>query len=101
MKDVSTKVLTYPQFITQLDQDALKLWESALRNTASVASTNRNACLRDLFPTALGLVATNLDLLGTVTSIIQSYLILDAEYILRVSSPTIISEVDELISSIL
>ncbi|KAF5321876.1 hypothetical protein D9619_000809 [Psilocybe cf. subviscida] len=70
----------------QLDVDALKLWESALRNTASVASINGNACLRDLFPTALELVATNLDLLGTVTSIIESYFILDAEYILRTSA---------------
>lgn len=78
------------QFIVQLDADALKLWESALRNTASVASVNGNGCLRDLFPIALELLATNLDLLGTVTSIIESYFILDADYILRVSTVMVI-----------
>lgn len=71
--------------IVQLDMDALELWLAALRNaTTSRSPTGSGPSMMDLAPQMLHLLAENLDLLGTVVSILEAYLLLDAEGILQV-----------------
>lgn len=71
--------------ILQLDQDGLDLWLSALRNATSLHSTSTGVpSLLDLAPAALQLLANNLDLLGTIVSIIEGYFLLDASSLLQV-----------------
>ncbi|KAF9476494.1 ARM repeat-containing protein [Pholiota conissans] len=72
-----------PSFIVQLDVDGLNLWLSALRNTVTMSAMDGSPCLRDIFPDAVALLGTNLDLLGSIISIIESYFLLDAEYIIK------------------
>ncbi|PFH52845.1 hypothetical protein AMATHDRAFT_1887 [Amanita thiersii Skay4041] len=72
-----------PGAISYLDDDGLTLWLSALRNTVTISNVNGAPALNELFPLALELLATNLDLLGKITSIIESYIILDALGILQ------------------
>ena len=72
--------------IVHLDADGLTLWLNALRNTVTIASVNGDSALQDIFPQALALLSTNLDLLGSITRIIESYFLLDASHILRVDS---------------
>lgn len=43
----------------------------------------------DLFPEAVSILSSNLDLLGKVTSIVESYILLDAPTLLQVSNDTI------------
>ena len=67
-----------------LDADGLNLWLAALRNSVTIVSDDGSPGLRVLFPQALQLLATNLDLLGSITEIVVSYFLLDARYILQV-----------------
>ena len=64
----------------------MTLWLSALRNAVTITSVNGDPALQDIFPLALALLSTNLDLLGSITRIIESYFLLDASYILKVDS---------------
>ncbi|TFK43406.1 armadillo-type protein [Crucibulum laeve] len=75
-----------PGVIVHLDEDGLGLWLTALRNTMTITSVNGAPALYDLFPQALSLLATNLDLLGKINSIVESYLFLDALGILQAFS---------------
>lgn len=68
-----------------LDDYVLTLWSAALRNTTTVQRFNSAACLLDLAPIAVNLLATNLDLLGKIISIVDSYLILDSVSLIQVS----------------
>ncbi|KAF8623412.1 hypothetical protein AX15_006355 [Amanita polypyramis BW_CC] len=72
-----------PGVISRLDEDGLNLWLSSLRNTVTISSVNGAPALVELYPAALELLATNLDLLGKITSIVESYIILDASTILQ------------------
>ena len=67
-----------------LDADGLNLWLAALRNSVTIVPDDGSPGLRVLFPQALQLLATNLDLLGSVTGIVESYFLLDAFYVLQV-----------------
>jgi len=69
-----------------LDEDGLILWLSAVQNAPSLSPPHAPAqpSLRDLFPRALELLTTNLDLLGSITGIIESYFFLDAPLLLQV-----------------
>lgn len=69
-----------------LDADGLNLWLAALRNSVTIVPDDGSPGLRILFPQALQLLATNLDLLGSVTGIVESYFLLDAFYILQVGT---------------
>jgi hypothetical protein len=73
--------------IINLDEDGLNLWLAALRNTLTLSSVNGAPALFDLFPQALLLLSTNLDLLGKATNIIESYLLLDSASLLQVRRP--------------
>ncbi|KDR83604.1 hypothetical protein GALMADRAFT_219426 [Galerina marginata CBS 339.88] len=75
-----------PGSMMQLDGDGLNLWIGSLRNTVIIASVDGSPCLRDLFPEAVSLLATNLDLLGSITRIIESYFLLDAIFMLKTSA---------------
>ena len=83
--------------IVHLDADGLTLWLSALRNAVTIASVSGESALQDIFPQALALLSTNLDLLGSITRIIESYFLLDVSHILKVSlislhpEPTIVN----------
>lgn len=72
------------QVIINLDEDGLNLWLTALRNTLTLSSVNGAPALFDLFPQALLLLSSNLDLLGKTTNIIESYFLLDAPALLQV-----------------
>lgn len=67
-----------------LDQDGLNLWQCALRNSVTVESVGGAPGLIDIFPLAVGLLAENLDLLGKIIGIHESYYILDGSQILQV-----------------
>ncbi|RDB22808.1 Importin-11 [Hypsizygus marmoreus] len=75
-----------PGAIINLDEDGLNLWLTALRNTLTLTSVNGAPALFDLFPFALELLSTNFDLLGKITSIIESYFLLDASGVLQACS---------------
>jgi hypothetical protein len=68
-----------------LDEDGLNLWLAALQNTLTLSSINGGPALLDLFPHALSLLSTNLDLLGKITNIMESYFLLDAVTLLQVN----------------
>jgi hypothetical protein len=65
-----------------LDEDALTLWLSTLR--CSVPPLNGSPNVFDLLPSAIMLLHDNLDLLGNVTGIVESYYLLDASVVLQV-----------------
>lgn len=72
------------QVITRLDEHGLFLWQSALRNTVTIEGVNGLPGLVELFPPLLQLFTVNLDLLGRIIGLIESYLILGAPLILQV-----------------
>ncbi|KAF8592605.1 ARM repeat-containing protein, partial [Ramaria rubella] len=66
-----------------LDEDGLRLWVAALKNALTLESTRSGApALIDMFPDATLLVSENLDLLGTILTIVESYLLLDGNRVL-------------------
>lgn len=69
-----------------MDEDGLQLWLASLKNEVTLADT-RNSALKyiDMFPHVTFLVSGNMDVLGTMLSIAESYLILNAEMVLSVS----------------
>ncbi|KAI0081841.1 ARM repeat-containing protein [Panus rudis PR-1116 ss-1] len=67
----------------QLDEDALTLWKEALRNTTTVQAVNGNPGLIQLFPIIVGFLQTNLDLLQSITHVLESYYLLDSALILQ------------------
>ncbi|KAI0719492.1 ARM repeat-containing protein [Cerioporus squamosus] len=69
-----------------LDKDALDLWQSALRNTDTVLGMNGAPGLIDLYPLLIDQLANNLDLLGSIVHIHQSYFLLDAPRILQLAA---------------
>jgi len=67
-----------------MDEDAIELWLIALRNSLR----NIDPAIPDLFellPNAVNLLATNLDLLGQICQIMESYVLLDCPRVLQVS----------------
>ncbi len=68
----------------QLDEDALMLWQVALRHTESLDGSDGSPGLASLIRLAVDLLANNLDLLGQIISILESYVILDASRFLQV-----------------
>jgi importin-11 len=85
LREGVTPLTSCAKVITHLDQDGLDLWLSALRNTVSDYAIPRGVpSLLDLAPAGLHLLANNLDLLGTIVSIIEAYFLLDASALLQV-----------------
>jgi hypothetical protein len=70
------------QPIQNLDEDALDLWMSALM--CATPTTNALPPLFELLPVAVSLLHDNLDLLGKITSIFESYYLLGASAVLQV-----------------
>ena len=68
-----------------MEQDAFILWQSALRNTNTIVGMNGAPGLVDLLPLAVQQLSTNLELLGTIVRIHESYFLLDAPRVLQVS----------------
>lgn len=66
-----------------LDEDGINLWLAALRNSTTIQNISTSNLLQ-LFPLAMGLLASNLDLLGKITFIVESYLFVDALLVLQV-----------------
>lgn len=66
-----------------LDEDGINLWLAALRNSTALQSTSTSNLLQ-LFPLAMALLAGNLDLLGKITFIVESYFFVDALLVLQV-----------------
>ncbi|KIL00584.1 hypothetical protein PAXRUDRAFT_821482 [Paxillus rubicundulus Ve08.2h10] len=71
-----------PGVAVHLDEDGVNLWLAALRNSATLQSSSVPTLLQ-LFPLAISLLASNLDLLGKVIFIVESYLFVDASVILQ------------------
>ncbi|THH02435.1 hypothetical protein EW026_g424 [Hermanssonia centrifuga] len=72
-----------PEARIQLDEDALMLWQVALRHTESLDGSDGRPGLASLIRLAVDLLANNLDLLGQIISILESYVILDASRVLQ------------------
>ncbi|KAG2013512.1 ran binding protein 11 [Coprinopsis cinerea AmutBmut pab1-1] len=72
--------------MTHLDEDGLQLWLNTVRNATSVTSPTGGPSLLELFPRALYLLATNLDLLGKVVGIVEGYFLLDGPALLQASA---------------
>ncbi|ETW83875.1 hypothetical protein HETIRDRAFT_443980 [Heterobasidion irregulare TC 32-1] len=72
-----------PSLISHLDEDALSLWSTALRNTNTIEGINGGPGLIDLVPLAISLLAGNLDLLGKITTILESYYLLGAGQVVQ------------------
>ncbi|KAL4076110.1 ARM repeat-containing protein [Scleroderma citrinum] len=62
-----------PGVAVNLDDDALNLWLTALRNAPTLQGAP-GLSLLELFPLAISLLAGNLDLLGKIIFIVESYL---------------------------
>jgi hypothetical protein len=71
-----------PGVAVNLDEDGVNLWLAALRNSTTLQSTSTLNLLQ-LFPLAIGLLARNLDLLGKITFIVESYFFVDAFLVLQ------------------
>ncbi|RDX55688.1 ARM repeat-containing protein [Lentinus brumalis] len=82
-----------------LDKDALDLWQSALRNTNTILGMNGGPGLIDLYPLLIEQLANNLDLLGTIVHIHQSYFLLDAPRILQLSAVDLLRAFNTAITS--
>lgn len=63
--------------------DGIDLWKSALTNTATTQN-DTGPSLLEIFPDATRLLSGNPDVIGSITSIINSYLLLNGEQILTV-----------------
>ncbi|KZT12770.1 ARM repeat-containing protein [Laetiporus sulphureus 93-53] len=72
-----------PGSILHLDQDAMILWHMALRNTVTLEGVDGGPGLIELFPIAISLLSENLDLLGKIVDIIESYYLLDPARVLQ------------------
>ncbi|KAH9846976.1 ARM repeat-containing protein [Lenzites betulinus] len=66
-----------------LDEDAFALWQAALRNTTTIDGVNGAPGLIDLLPLIIQQLSSNLDVLGTIVHIVESYILLDAPRILQ------------------
>ncbi len=80
----------------QLDKDGLNLWQAALQNATSIMVSPGMPSLYDILPLAIVLLADNLDLLGSITGIVQSYVVLDCVGVLQVRGLEVPSRVKEL-----
>ncbi|CAG8705785.1 6077_t:CDS:2, partial [Acaulospora colombiana] len=69
----------------QMEEDGLAIWLVTLRNTPQDADAAKQV-LFDLLPTAVEFMATNLDLLGTLCQIMESYLLLDYARVLQLQA---------------
>lgn len=68
----------------QLDEDGMLLWQAALHNCVMLQSQLGQPSLLDLFPLAINLLSNDLDMLGSITLILESYFVLDVNSILNV-----------------
>jgi hypothetical protein len=68
-----------------MEEDALIIWLVTLRNTPQHAEEAKNV-LFGLLPRAVELMGTNLDLLGTICQVMESYMLLDYTRVLQVNS---------------
>jgi len=59
------------------------LWQAALQNATSIVVSPGMPSLYDILPLAIVLLADNLDLLGSITGIVQSYVVLDCVGLLQ------------------
>ncbi|KAJ8523493.1 hypothetical protein ONZ45_g125 [Pleurotus djamor] len=72
-----------PVNMAHLDEDAFTLWLAALRNATTLQQNlDGSPSLLDLFPSAMNVFTSNLDLLGSVTEIVTSYLFLNSQLLL-------------------
>ena len=72
-----------------LDQDALALWLAALRNAVTLDGVNGAPGYIELFPLVISLLSENLDLLGSISEIVESYILVDVTRVLSVRGRTI------------
>ncbi|CAL1700530.1 unnamed protein product [Somion occarium] len=75
-----------PSAKAQLDEDALNLWQTALRQTNTIDAVSGQPGLIELLPLAIDLLSNNLDLLGKIVAILESYFLLDATRILQLGA---------------
>ncbi|KAL0577074.1 hypothetical protein V5O48_004917 [Marasmius crinis-equi] len=68
---------------TNLDGDGIILWKEAMRNTLSATASDGGRSLLDLFSLCLKQLDNNLDLLGSLINIVESYFLLESPRILE------------------
>ena len=67
-----------------LDGDGIILWKEAMRNSLSATAADGGRPLIDLFPVCLNQLESNLDLLGSLLNVVDSYFLLEGPRILEV-----------------
>ncbi|OJT10170.1 Importin-11 [Trametes pubescens] len=77
-----------------LDEDAFVLWQAALRNTTTIEGVNGAPGLIDLVPLIVQQLSSNLDVLGTIVHIVESYILLDGPRILQMCAVELLRAFD-------
>jgi hypothetical protein len=69
----------------QLDEEGLQLWKASLHNATTVEPAAPGVPgLIDLVPTAISMLADNLDILGSLLSITESYILISGDKVFQV-----------------
>ncbi|KIK67986.1 hypothetical protein GYMLUDRAFT_36796 [Collybiopsis luxurians FD-317 M1] len=69
-----------------LDGDGINLWKEAMRNAKTIDNVNPSASLASLIPLLVQHLNNNLELLGTLLNITESYFLLDPSRMLKIDS---------------
>ncbi|KAL1944202.1 hypothetical protein VTO73DRAFT_3387 [Trametes versicolor] len=77
-----------------LDEDAFALWQAALRSTTTIEGMNGAPGLIDLVPLIVQQLSSNLDVLGTIVHIVESYILLDGPRILQMCAVDLLRAFD-------
>ncbi|KAG8903449.1 hypothetical protein FRB99_003271 [Tulasnella sp. 403] len=76
---------------THLDEDGAILWEAAIRNCSSLQAPAGQASLMDLLPNLVNELSDDLDLLGTVNKLLESYYLIDCPAVLQLCAPQLLA----------
>ncbi|KAG8884084.1 hypothetical protein FRB97_005307 [Tulasnella sp. 331] len=74
----------------QLDDDGFALWVAALQQCKSIQVPAGQPGLFDLFPALINLLANDLDQLGTINTLLESYYIQDTATVLQQYAPQLL-----------
>ncbi|GAB1524976.1 hypothetical protein RhiTH_008132 [Rhizoctonia solani] len=89
-----------PESKLHLDQDALDLWLAAMRNAASLPAPHPGVLsLSELIPELVQQMHDNIDLLGTLLQILESYLLLNATMVVQLHGPALFDVMKKILSS--
>ncbi|CUA70323.1 Importin beta-like protein kap113 [Rhizoctonia solani] len=89
-----------PESKLYLDADALQLWLAALRNATALPAPQPGVlCLSELIPELIREMHDNIDLLGTLLQILESYLLLNATMVVQLHGSSLFDVLKKIHSS--